>query len=194
MSYMDNNYLYNIIVFVSILKIKGVNFINEYIQGKTHQVKRISKINGSISNHLDNLSKEPSYIIDNLYLGNAYNSNNIITIKKYGIEKIINVTKEIPNSFPEIEYLKINIRDTRDNFIEEYLDKTYKFILDNSKKMILIHCYMGSSRSAIIVVYYLVKRHNKTVDEAIEYIKNIRPLVNININFVNELKNMLLIK
>ena len=40
------------------LKIKGVNFINEYIQGKTHQVERISKINGSISNHLDNLRKE----------------------------------------------------------------------------------------------------------------------------------------
>ena len=47
---------------------------------------------------------------------------------------------------------------------------------------------MGSSRSASIVVYYIMKRHNKTFTEALEHIKSCRSNININTNFSDEIK------
>ena len=141
-NYSEN--FYNIIIYISLLKNKSVNFLYNLYEGKINEVNRIKEKDKSIFNHLYNLTLDPTHIIDNIYLGNAYNSSNEYTLKKFGIEKIINMTSEIPCSFPDDkEYLQVPIRDTRDNFVEKYLLESMNFIHKNSTKQILIHCYMG---------------------------------------------------
>ena len=189
---MNLDYIYHIIVYLSLIKIKGYHYIKTVYEGKNTEVKRIRTNEETAVSHFKNLAKDPTHIIDNIFLGNSFNSSNILTLKKFGIEKIINVTQEIPNSFEdEIEYLRVPIRDTRDNFIETHLEDTYNFIMKNNKHQLLVHCYMGSSRSAAVVVYYLIKNKNLSLDDAINYVNLKRDLVNINENFVNELKNMI---
>jgi hypothetical protein len=119
-------YLYNIYIFLELLKIKGFNYINGVLKGNTNEVDRVfHNKHMLLIDHVNELIQDPTYVIDNIYLGNSYNSTNIYTLKKFGIEKIINVTQEIPCSFSDqIEYLVIPIRDTRDNFIEKYLEKS----------------------------------------------------------------------
>ena len=39
---------------------------------------------------------------------------------------------------------------------------------------ILIHCYMGSSRSATIVILYLIDKYKMSLEKAIHYIKQKR--------------------
>ena len=163
------------------------------MKGKNNEVNRVfHNQKMSIIDHVSELRRDPTYVIDNIYLGNSYNSTNIYTLKKFGIEKVINVTQEIPCRFVnQIEYFVIPIRDTRDNFIEKYLEKSYEFIEKHKQYKILIHCYMGSSRSAIIVVYYLMKKYQMSLDEALEFLKEKRPIVNINNNFINDIEKCL---
>lgn len=59
--------------------------------------------------------------------------------------------------------------------VVEQLDEMMK-----NKKTIYIHCYEGVSRSAICVMYYLVKYHNYTKQDAFEFVKQQRPNVSPN--------------
>ena len=46
---------------------------------------------------------------------------------------------------------------------------------------------MGSSRSASLVIYYLMKHHKYTFTDAYQFLKNKRPVVNLNVNFKDEI-------
>jgi len=69
---------------------------------------------------------------------------------------------------------------------EKKNEEKEKEISDNN---ILIHCYMGSSRSATIIVLYLMDKYKYTLDKALKFIKEKRDIVNINTQFVENLKN-----
>src|SRR3989304_7027393 len=64
----------------------NISEINE--EGKK---KRILK-NAGIIKEYTNFFTEPSYIIDNIYLGSAFNAASYETLIKYNIKIIINVT------------------------------------------------------------------------------------------------------
>lgn len=133
---------------------------------------------------------EPTHIIDNLYLGSSFNAGNYHTLKKFNIKIIINVTSEIRNYFEncnEFKYHKFDILDDNKSSMVLHLNKTYDIIKksqDNQDGNILIHCFMGKSRSLAIVLYYLLKTHKKdngdymTFDEALDFIKEKRTIVN----------------
>jgi protein-tyrosine phosphatase len=59
--------------------------------------------------------------------------------------------------------------------VAEQLDEMLK-----NKKTVYIHCYEGVSRSAICVMYYLVKYHNYTKQDAFDFVKQQRPNVSPN--------------
>ena len=63
-----------------------------------------------------------------------------------------------------------------------------KYQLEHPSKNILVHCFMGSSRSAAIVVAYYSLKFNKSIDESIDYVKDKRWIVNINTTFIQDLK------
>ena len=75
--------------------------------------------------------------------------------------------------------------------LEEILEFINKSQLEtnNSKKNILIHCFMGSSRSASCVILYLMNKYEMTFEESYNMIKKLRPIVNPNTSFVKQLKN-----
>lgn len=187
--------LYNLWLLTKLLKTKSFTFIMDLIRGKSREVERIETHNtgviSSMYTHLGNLMTLPTFIIDNIYLGNALNASSIETLHKFGIECIINITHDIPSYYPDdINYLNIRVRDTRDSFLESYLDDAFKFIRANANKQILIHCYMGSSRSASIVIYYLMRHHRMDYAEAQSFAKSKRSIVNLNTNFAQELRTL----
>ena len=53
---------------------------------------------------------------------------------------------------------------------------------------ILVHCYMGSSRSASIILAYLIKYYHLTLEDALKLLKEKRPVVNINVDFWKDLE------
>lgn len=224
------NFIYHIYSYLRIIPYKSIEYIKKYVNGTQCQhTERLYTIptKNRIANHITNLFLEPTHIIDNIYLGNAYNASNYAIIKQYSFNYIVNVTKEIKNyyerenidfysdidnieikniptsiftstdtsitiydNYNDITYLRIPIYDDCTYHITDYIKEAMEFI-DNAtqnKGNILIHCYMGSSRSASIVLAYLIYKYNYSLNDALLFLKNKRNIVNINVNFINDVK------
>ena len=148
--------------------------------------------NNSYSSHIETIISSPSLIIDNIYLGSSFNAANYNELINNKISVIINVTKDISNFYEKeknIEYYKIPIYDINDESIIDYLENVYNFILKNKNKNILIHCFAGRSRSAAVVLFYLIKKYDFSIDTAYDYLVSKRSLVNMNTSFYDEIKN-----
>ena len=105
---------------------------------------------------------------------------------------VINCSRTIPNYFEDdFEYERVDVNDTPGQDILKYIDeivvKMNKFLKKNPKKNILVHCFMGSSRSATIVIAYIMKYIGYRRRDALNFVKSKRDLVNINIDFFNQL-------
>ncbi len=72
----------------------------------------------------------------------------------------------------------------------KYFNEAFDFINNakDNKCTILIHCQMGKSRSATILIAYLMKFYNYSYDGAFNYVKKLRKIVNPNAGFVKQLK------
>ena len=58
----------------------------------------------------------------------------------------------------------------------------------NKTNRVLVHCKEGVSRSASIVISYLMKSRNMKLNETLEYVKNRREVVDPNSGFKEQLK------
>lgn len=133
----------------------------------------------------------PTQIANRIYLGSAFNAASYYTLKEHNIGLIVNITHEIQNYYPdEFTYSQYKIFDNGTDDITPHLIDSYHVIadfIDNTDKNILVHCYMGSSRSAAVVIYYLMKSMAMTFDKALEHVKSKRSSVNLTKKFATEL-------
>lgn len=134
---------------------------------------------------------ESSKILDYLYLGSEWNASNFEELKGKGVKKILNVTCEIDNFFPGcFEYYNIRVLDDEGTDMLRYLNDTYYYIRkakDEGSK-VLVHCKKGISRSASVVVAYIMKEKSCDLYEALEYVKNLRSNIRPNPEFLKQLE------
>ena len=135
---------------------------------------------------------DPTQVHDGLYLGSAYNASCWYTLEKYNIRYIVNVTIEITNYYESsgITYYRIPIRDDNNESIQNYFNESYEKIeefLNKKNGNVLIHCYMGASRSATIAAKYIAKKNGGDVTEVIQNLTEKRPIVNPTKQFVKDL-------
>ncbi|AXU41624.1 PTP-2 [Spodoptera eridania nucleopolyhedrovirus] len=81
---------------------------------------------------------------------------------------------------PREDYLYIYIHDNVTANIMQHFDAAYKFIEDKLKegKNVYVHCHAGVSRSATLVIYFLMKHYKISLAEAYQIVvdrRNIRP-------------------
>ena len=128
------------------------------------------------------------HIIDNIYLGDFRTADNIDILRQYNITHIINCAFNLPNKYPDqITYKRLELRDEPDQPIIERLEEAYQFIKDNKDKNIFVHCVFGKSRSASVVIFYIMKEKRMNFQEAKNFVKNIRNIVEPNSGFESEL-------
>lgn len=137
----------------------------------------------------------PTEIINNLYLGSSFNAFDIEELNNKNINTIINVTQEIDNYHQEntnITYHKYPIKDNNLDDITEILENSYQVIDEHLERgdVILVHCYMGASRSASVVIYYLMKKFNLGYESAKTMVCTKRQLVNLSKKFDQTLKDL----
>jgi protein-tyrosine phosphatase len=150
-----------------------------------------------VINHFTNLTLEPTEIIPGIYLGNAYNANNFAILSKLNIKVIVNVSTEFNNTYEkdtDIKYIQIPIRDDADHHLNKHSIKQVFEFLDlyapyDENNAVLFHCYMGSSRSASITLAYLIHHYKYNFTDALSLVKERRNIVNINVNFLNDIRN-----
>lgn len=147
---------------------------------------------------------KPTHIVDNIYLGSAYNAASYSTLKDFDIKVIINATTEIREYYPdEFIYLRYKLYDNNKHSIKKYLEESFKDIQYHQKNTsgnILVHCFMGASRSASLVIYYLMKTKKNSngrlfnFDEAVQFIREKRIIVNPTFRLTKDLANSIINK
>ena len=129
-----------------------------------------------------------SQITDNIFLGNIYDAQNIDKLLKLGIKKVLSlITNTQLLIYPQsIEHKLIKINDLPRENIIKYFGECLFFINDDKK--ILVHCYAGSSRSATIIIAYLMWKNQLDYIESCNLLQKIRPTIYPNYGFVRQLK------
>jgi predicted protein tyrosine phosphatase len=117
-------------------------------------------------------------IITNLHLTNALIS--LQTAEEYSL--IINCTKGIsfPKDSESKNCIRLSIKDLPPNS-NKMLNLIYETnIIENihndisKNKKVLVYCFFGMQRSCTIIACYLIKYHDMTPTESIDYIKSIK--------------------
>lgn len=81
----------------------------------------------------------------------------------------------------DIDYNTISATNLADLAVE---------IIQKENTNTLIHCYAGVSRSAAIAIYYLMKILSYTYDDAFNYLKSVRDIIDPNDGFVSQLSSL----
>ena len=127
-------------------------------------------------------------IKDGLWLGDNYAANNVVDLKKKGIKKILTVmnqTGPIYKSEDGFIHKKFELSDFESENIIKYFGECLNFI-DGDEK-VLVHCMHGQSRSATIVIAYLMWKKKMNYDEAFTFVNNKREIFP-NEGFIEQLK------
>jgi len=123
-----------------------------------------------------------------MYLGDWHLAANIHTLRSMGVTHLLNCAKEIPVYYSEGKTLHLEMDDTPSFPIDEYFYNAISFIEKALKEdgVVYVHCAMGISRSATIVLAYMVFKGMKLKD-AIPLLKGARPIVRPNPGFYQHL-------
>lgn len=136
-------------------------------------------------------------------IGNLASSKNKEFLSRKNVKYVLNLTNEMEES-EGLELKTILLEDDEDQEILPHLDAAFGFInkaakscltSSTSKKdkegadkaTVLVHSYFGMSRSAAIVIAYLMKEKEMCLMDAYQHLKKRHPSVNPNDNFAVQL-------
>ena len=80
----------------------------------------------------------------------------------------------------------LDVMDIDYENIIQYFGECLNFINGDAK--VFVHCAAGESRSATIVIAYLMYKNKMSYEEAYDFIKNKRNVINPNSGFQEQLK------
>lgn len=123
-------------------------------------------------------------IIPGIFLGNKEAAHDLQFLRRNNIRLVVNCTKDIPfqSSISTIENYRVPVDDKLAHEDSEKLLFLMPMILQKilsahyNRSNVLVHCFAGIQRSATVVACLLMFMHRMTSEEAIVYIRSIRPI------------------
>ncbi|KAL1198500.1 Dual specificity protein phosphatase 1 [Cardamine amara subsp. amara] len=166
----------------------GIDQYNETVKNQIQALVRVIKVARTCRE--DNV---PSLIEEGLYLGSVAAACNKNVLKDYNVTHILTVASSLRPAHPDdFVYKVVRVVDKEDTNLERYFDECVDFI-DEAKKQggsVLVHCFVGKSRSVTIVVAYLMKKHGMSLNQALQHVKSKRPVANPNAGFIKQLQDL----
>ena len=123
-------------------------------------------------------------ITDKIYLGSKDGLKEEDYLKKENINNILSIMDSAPIN-KNINQKIINLGDLYCENIIKYFKECIEFIEKSDK--VFIHCECGVSRSATIVIAYLMYKYKLNFNDAYLYVKKIRPEIDPNNGFRKQL-------
>lgn len=136
----------------------------------------------------------PNEIIpDRLFLGSHLHGESLEVVNNLRITHIVNATKSISNRFQDrLQYCRVVVEDEESEMICYHFNKAFRFMdmafSESPETRILVHCAQGISRSATLVIMYLMRTNDLTYEQALELVQKHRDVVQPNPGFVAQLK------
>lgn len=142
----------------------------------------------------DNNDVSVDLIDERLYLGNLVAARDDKTREKLQITHILTVDMiPLPRtvlSKPGLTFKYVRMADVPKEDLISNLPETNAFIKEslNSKGTLLVHCYHGVSRSAAVVIAFMMEKYRLCYEDAFTLVKSKRRFVGPNVGFVAQLK------
>lgn len=132
-----------------------------------------------------------NHVLDTLYIGDE-NSVQDSVFETYQIDTVISCMKNPPKVSSGQEQHIIEIDDDEECYLKPYFSQIADLIQDRieQKKGVLVHCAAGISRSATMVIAFLMLKRNMPFDEAYVFLKSKRKYVWPNDGFIYQLKQL----
>ena len=117
-------------------------------------------------------------IMENLWIGSQGDSEDAAFMKKHNIKLIINCSKDIPFSFPNIKGYRVPVHDSKsetDNIVAHWpvtcvaIDEVLR-----RGQGVLVHCRAGMQRSAATVAAYIMYKCRVSAAVAMRKIKGLK--------------------
>lgn len=141
----------------------------------------------------DSQSERPplSRILPHLYLG-AETDVTQDGLSDRGISYVLNVSRccPQPSFLPQSQYLRIPIDDSLRDDLLHWIPQALLFI-DGAMSCgcsVLVHCAAGISRSPALAVAYVMYSLKMDLDHAYRFVKERRPTISPNFNFLGQLQ------
>lgn len=131
----------------------------------------------------------PNCIIPGLFLGGVSAARDKYGLKRLGIDHVLTVAEIDPLYDGEFVYKTVRIDDHADQNISAFFEECRLFIAEGIQSGgVLVHCAAGVSRSATIVIMYVMSSQHKTFDEAFDIVRDKRPIICPNSGFRDQLR------
>ncbi|XP_061097026.1 dual specificity protein phosphatase 10 isoform X2 [Conger conger] len=131
-------------------------------------------------------------ILPLLFLGNERDAQDLELLQRLNIGFVLNVTTHLPLFHYDcglLSYKRLPATDSNKQNLRQYFEEAFEFIEEAHRagQGLLIHCQAGVSRSATIVIAYLMKHTWMTMTDAYKFVKTRRPIISPNLNFMGQL-------
>lgn len=134
-------------------------------------------------------------ILENLYLGGVEGVLDAKCLDEQGICAIVCCNRELEFSsskfLPELEYYRVDVEDMGREPIELFFPEATEFIHQQllQERPVLVHCKAGVSRSASVVLAYLMEYRGYSLYDAFLLTLHHRPTITPNPGFMEQLRN-----
>lgn len=158
-----------------------------YKETKTGTVCIGNKLGFVVDNKPDTI---PAKISDFIYLGSQDSCVESV-ILEYNFKYVLSVGVDAPYKHPNVIYKFVDCLDLPECELQTLLSKCIPFIKTavNECSNILVHCNAGVSRSAAVVIAYLILIEKFSYTEAFSFVKKSRNCINPNVGFITQLQN-----
>jgi len=132
--------------------------------------------------------KEINQITETIFLGNVEAAFDIKKLKELGIRKVLTVMSAFGNHYSEhdFKHKTIEVDDAYDTNLIRYFKECLLFM--DGYDRVFVHCAAGMSRSPTVVIAYLMWKKKLPLNDAINFVKNKRPVISPNLNFIKQLE------
>ncbi len=131
------------------------------------------------------IRKLSTILPDKVYVTDFYTAQNYKLLDMFGIKQILTIGKELPmHNTDKFKTMYISIDDSPTEDIARHFQDAHSFI---HQAPTLVHCYAGISRSISLVISYLIKYENMSLNMALNYCRRGRPHANPNYGFLKQL-------
>jgi dual specificity phosphatase 12 len=133
-------------------------------------------------------------ILDNLYLGGVEAVLDSKCLEEQGICAVVCCNRELefPTSkfLPDLEYYRVDVEDMGREPIELFFAEATEFIQQQllQDRPVLVHCKAGVSRSASVVLAYLMEYRGYSLHDAFLLTLDLRPTITPNPGFMEQLR------
>jgi len=135
-----------------------------------------------------------SKVAPRLYLTCLATAEDVKELKQLGITHVVSAIEDapkFPSTYP-LRTLHISVSDHDREDILSHLPATTSFIrgalAESTTNRVLVHCFMGISRSTTVVLAYLVATTKMTPREALAAVRSKRAIVRPNRGFMSQLE------